>query len=170
MTRDAFLLKWFWYAVAVIPVWLAEDLIFSRFSFFGITPLLLPMAVVTVAVLEGAPGGAGFGLAVGLWWAAALPGPRAGTILLSTLIGLLSGLISQYRLRQSYIGCLFCTAVSLILITSLRLALFSFGSGLFVPAMLRIAGLELLVSLIFVAPVYFLFRLVYDRVGGTKLS
>jgi len=169
MTRYAFFLKWFWYAVAAIPVWLTEDLIFSRFSFFGITPLLLPLAVVTVAVLEGAPGGAGFGLAVGLWWAAALPGTRAGTILLSTFIGLLSGLISQYRLKQSYIGCLFCTAFSLMLLSALRLIRLCSGPTLFTPALLRIAGLELLVTLIFVAPIYLLFRLVYDRVGGTKL-
>ena len=169
MTRETFLFKWFWYAVATIPVWLVEDLLFSRWSVFGVTPLLLPLAIVTVAVLEGAPGGAGFGLAIGLWWAAALPGTHAGVIILGSLMGLVSGLISQYRLKQSFTGCLFCSALSLLFLTALRLAQLCLLAGYSPLPLLRIAGPELLVSLVFVIPIYFLFRLVYDRVGGTKL-
>ena len=169
MTRESFLFKWFWYAVATIPVWLVEDLLFSRWSVFGVTPLLLPLAAVTVGVLEGAPGGAGFGLAIGLWWAAALPGTHAGIIVLGSLVGLISGLISQYRLKQSFIGCLFCSALSLVFLAALQLARLCLLAGHTLLPLLRIAGLEFLVSLIFAIPVYLLFRLVYDRVGGTKL-
>ena len=170
MTRESFLFKWFWYAMAVIPVWLVEDLIFSRCSIFGVTPVLMPLTVVAVAVLEGSYGGAGFGLAIGLWWAAALPGTRSMIIIASTLIGLLSGLFAQYRLRQSYVGCLFCSALSLGALSLLRILRYSFGGNVSILALLRIAVPEWLVSLIFVAPVYFLFRLVYNRVGGTKLA
>ena len=169
MTRETFLFKWFWYAAATIPVWLVEDLLFSRWSVFGVTPLLLPLAIVTVGVLEGAPGGAGFGLGIGLWWVAALPGTHAGVLILGSLIGLISGLISQYRLKQSFVGCLFCSVLSLAFLAALRLARLCLLAGHSPLPLFRIAGLELLVSLVFAIPVYFLFRLVYDRVGGTKL-
>ena len=169
MTRETFLFKWFWYAAATIPVWLVEDLLFSRWSVFGVTPLILPLAAVTVGVLEGAPGGAGFGLAVGLLWAAALPGTHAGVIILGSFVGLISGLIAQYRLKQSFIGCLFCSTLSLVFLATLRLARLCLLAGYSLLPLLRIAGPELLVSLVFTIPVYLLFRLVYDRVGGTKL-
>lgn len=170
MTRDAFLLKWFWYAMAVIPIWLIEDLFFSRFSIFGVTPILLPLAVATVAVLEGSSGGAGFGLAVGLWWSAALPGTQAIAILGSTLIGLICGLISQYRLKQSYVGCLFCSFLSLLVIALWRIVHYMSGGNVSLAPLLRIALPELAVSLLFTLPIYLLFRLVYQRVGGTKLA
>ena len=169
MTRDAFLLKWFWYAMAVLPFWLLEDLVFSRFSVLGVAPVLLPLTVVAVAILEGSAAGAGFGLAVGLWWAGALPGSQSGMIFLASLMGMISGLISQYRLKQSYVGCLFCSALSLGLLEVLHILPRLSGHHASLATLLSIALPELVVSLLFVAPVYLLFRLVYDRVGGTKL-
>ena len=170
MTTSAFLFKWFWYTMAVLPVWLLEDLVFSHVSLLGVSPLLLPLTVVAGAVLEGSAAGAGFGLGIGLWWAAALPGVRSSIIITTTLMGLVSGLIAQYRLKQSYIGCLFCSALSLSIITLLRIAKYFFGGTASLPALLRIAAPELVISLLFVAPVYLLFRLVYQRVGGSKLA
>lgn len=169
MTKNAFLFKWFWYAMAALPIWLLEDLVFSRFSIFGIAPLLLPLPMVTTAVLEGPVAGTGYSLAIGLWWAAALPGTHSLIIIASALIGLISGLISQYRLSQSYVGCLFCSAVSLLLLAATRIAYHFFTDTAPLAVLLKIALPELLISLVFVAPVYLLFRLVYDRVGGTKL-
>ena len=169
MTKNAFFLKWFWYVMAAVPVWLLEDLIFSRFSIFGITPLLLPLPVIAAAVLEGCTAGAGYGLFIGLWWAAALPGAHGLIVLVSVLIGLFSGLISRYRLSQSYLGCLFCSAVSLLLFSTARIIRHLLIGKTPLLVLLKIALPELVVSLIFVAPVYLLFRLVYDRVGGTKL-
>lgn len=169
MTREAFWFKWFWYAMAVVPVWLLEDLVFSRFSFFGTRPVLFPLVVVAVAVLEGSAGGAGFGLAVGLWWASALPGSGTAVILGSTLAGLLSGLTAQYRLRQSCAGCLFCSFLVLCVMSLTRTAHHFLAGKAGLGALLSIALPEILVSLVFAAPVYLLFRLVYDRVGGDKL-
>lgn len=169
MTRYAFLFKWFWYAVAALPVWLLEDLIFSRFSLFGFTPVLFPLAAVTVAVLEGAAGGAGFGLALGVWWAAALPGTQVSAVLGTTAIGLLAGLISQYRLRSGYAGCLTCSLLALLAVELVQI-LRHVSAGAPAAALLRIALPELAVSLLFTLPIYLLFRLVYQRVGGTKLA
>lgn len=169
MTREAFFFKWFWYAMAALPVWLLEDLVFSHFSILGVSPLLLPLTVMAVAVLEGPRAGAGFGLFIGLWWAGVLPGSHSALLFFSAFTGLISGLIAQYHLKQSCLGCLFCSVLSLGLFEAVHVLPLLIRGAAPLTALLAIALPELLVSLLFVAPVYLLYRLVYDRVGGTKL-
>ena len=66
MTRQDFILKWLFYALSLLPVWWLDVFVLNRFTVLGVSPRLLPVAAITVAVLEGTVGGAGFGLAVGL--------------------------------------------------------------------------------------------------------
>ena len=63
MTTRDFCIKWLAYGLALLPVWLLELFVLSRYPFMGIKPMLLPLAAVAVAALEGPSGGAGFGLA-----------------------------------------------------------------------------------------------------------
>lgn len=168
MTRGAFLFKWFWYAMALLPVWLAEDLIFSRFPILGVSPMLLPLTVVAVAVLEGSVAGAGFGLGAGLLWSA-LPAGGPPSVLLLSLAGALTGAAAQYSLRQGLVGCLICSAGVLGAIDLLRvLPRLATGVAQLRP-MLAVALPEILISLLFTGPIYLLFRKIYSRVGGTKL-
>ena len=169
MTRGDFLFKWFWYAMAVLPVWLAEDLIFSRFPLFGVSPVLLPLAVVAVAVLEGPVAGAGFGLGVGLLWSAVLTGPGPLSVAGLALAGAVTGGLAQYVLKQTYPGCLICSAGVLGILDLGRMARRLMDGTAGLGAALAVAGPEIIVSLLFVAPVYLLFRKVYSKVGGTKL-
>lgn len=168
MTRGDFLFKWFWYAMALLPVWLAEDLVFSRFPILGISPMLLPLAVTAVAVLEGSVAGAGFGLGVGLLWSATLSGSLPGILALS-LAGALTGAAAQYGLKQSFAGCLVCSAAVLGAIDLLRVLRRLAGGTAPLGPMLAVALPEILVSLLFAAPIYLLFRKVWSNVGGTKL-
>ena len=66
MTRHDFLVKWGVYALALLPIWFLEAYLLPHFPILGVKPVLLPLATVAAAVLEGAAGGAGFGLGVGL--------------------------------------------------------------------------------------------------------
>lgn len=66
VTRQDFLIKWGVYALALVPVWFLELFVLNRFPLFGVAPMLLPLAAVCVAVLEGTTAGAGFGLFVGI--------------------------------------------------------------------------------------------------------
>lgn len=169
MTRGDFLFKWFWYAMAVLPVWLAEDLIFSRFPLFGVSPVLLPLAVVAVAVLEGPVAGAGFGLGVGLLWSAVLTGPGPLSVAGLALAGAVTGGLAQYVLKQTYPGCLICSAGVLGILDLGRMARRLMDGTTGLGAALAVAVPEIIVSLLFVAPVYLLFRKVYSKVGGAKL-
>lgn len=53
MTTKDFTVKWLAYTLALLPVWLMECFLLSRYPLFGVKPMLLPLAVVAVATLEG---------------------------------------------------------------------------------------------------------------------
>ena len=50
MTRSDFIIKWGVYTLALVPVWILELYVLSRYPLFGVKPMLLPLAVVAVAV------------------------------------------------------------------------------------------------------------------------
>ena len=170
MTRQDYLYKWFWYAMALLPVWLLEFLIFPSLPVSVIRPVLLPVAVAAAALLEGPRAGAWYGLTAGLLFYASLPGEGVWLVPLLALGGFLVGTASLAGLTPGFPGCLLCSAGILALLDLMRLfsRLSEEGTGL-IP-LLRVAGSELCVSLLFVAPIYLLYRKVYDRVGGTKLA
>ena len=63
MTRQDQMYKWSIYALGLLPIWILDAYLLGRYPIMGVKPMLLMLAVVTVAVLEGALAGAGFGLA-----------------------------------------------------------------------------------------------------------
>lgn len=164
MTRHDFLVKWGVYALALLPVWFLEVYVLSRYPLYGIKPMLLPLAVVAVGVLEGAAGGAGFGLGVGLLGAAVYYNTGGGFVVLMTLLGLGTGLLTQYVLRQDFLGCLLCSALSLGILDLTRILPRLLYQRESLEAMLRVAGGEILWSLVFTPLVYLIFLWVFRRV------
>ena len=170
MTRQALFHKWFLYALALFPVWLLDARILSRYPLFGVRPMLLPLAVVAVAVLEGSHAGAGFGLGVGLLWALAYSSGKGMMVIGLTLVGLLTGAAAQYALSQSFLGCLLCSAGALAAIDLWRIAVRLFVRSAGWTSMLRVAVPEILWSLAWTPLVYLIFHAVYRRVGGSRLA
>lgn len=164
MTTKDFSIKWLAYALALLPVWLAHSFLLNRFPLFGVVPMLLPLAAVAVATLEGATAGAGFGLAVGVLFDAVTPGAAGVMTFAMALVGLGTGLLAQYVLRQDLIGCLICSALALCVIDAGRVAGRLFLASAPLEPMLAVAGKEILWSLCFVPLVYLLFRWVFRRV------
>lgn len=167
MTRQDFILKWLFYALALLPVWWLQSFVLNRFPVFGVFPMLLPVAAVAVAAQEGAAGGAGFGLAAGVLSDAVSFGSWGSMTLCLCLIGWGAGAATQYILRRNFGGCLLCSAAALALIDGFRVA-----RGLFVslgplPALLRTALPELLWSLCFVCLLYPWFNWVRRRIVKT---
>ena len=170
MTRQALFHKWFLYALALFPVWLLDACILSRYPLFGVRPMLLPLAVVAVAVLEGSHAGAGFGLGVGLLGALAYSSGKGMMVIGLTLVGLLTGAAAQYALSQSFLGCLLCSAGALAAIDLWRIAVRLFVRSAGWTSMLRVAVPEILWSLAWTPLVYLIFHAVYRRVGGSRLA
>lgn len=162
--------KWTIYTLGLLVIWVLDAFILSRYPIIGITPVLLPLAAAAVAVLEGKNGGAGFALTAGLLWALTYPN-RSGWIVLGlTLGGLAVGLVSQYVLSRTYPSFLLCSAALLGLLDGVHILWLLLFDSVPLAAMLRIAGLEILLSLCWSPLVYLIFWLIYRRVGGTRLA
>lgn len=170
MTRRNLIHKWLVYALGLLLVWLLDAYILPRYPLWGITPMLLPSAVVAVSVLEGAYAGTGFGLGVGLLWELAYPGGFGGLVVAMALVGTVTGGAAQYILSQSLPGCLLCTVAVLAVLDGLRIAQGLITETATLPVLLQIAVPECLLSLAWTPVVYLLFRTIYRRVGGTKLA
>ena len=168
-TRDQ-IHKWLFYALGLLPVWVLDAFVLNRLTFFGIIPLLLPLAVVSVAVLEGAYAGAGFGLAVGLLWELSYPGGFGGLVFGMTLAGMAVGAAAQYVLSQNFFSCLLCSGVVLGALDGLQLIRALFIRLDTLDVLLRVAVPEVLLSLCWTPLVYLIFCFIFRRVGGTRLA
>lgn len=170
MTRGDFMFKWGVYALALLPALVLQFTVFARWPILGVTPLLLHVAALCVATLEGSASGAGFGLLCALLWSAATPGDTGGVFLLLPLLCALAGLAARKMLRQNFLGALLCCLVGLFCWELVRMGVRLFARSAAPAALLRIALPEWLVSLAFLLLLYPLFRAVFRRVGGTRLS
>lgn len=170
MTRRDLIHKWLVYALALAPLWLLDAYILPRFPVMGVSPLLLPAAAAAVAVLEGAHGGAGFGMGAGLLWALAYPGGYGSRVFFLSLGGMVCGALCQYVLSQSLAGYLLCAAglTALLELQQILRLLLAGDAGL--SALLQVAVPEWLLTMLWCPLVYLLFRTVFRRVGGTRLA
>ncbi len=164
MTLQKTIIKWLVYAIGLLPILILNQFVLPWIPIFGIVPTLLPLAAISVAVLEGPVAGAGYGLAVGLVYAGLMPGKAVAMIFALPLLSLCTGLLTRYRLRQNFFSALLCSFGSLVIVDLVRiLRLVQQGKGP-VPVMFRIAGLEILFSLIFLILVYAIYRWISRRV------
>ena len=163
MTRQDFLIKWGVYALALLPVWFCQAFVLNRLP-LGLTPALLPLAAVAVAVLEGAVAGAGFGLGVGILCDAVYFGTDGAMTLGLCVAGMAAGALAQYLLRQNLVGCLLCSLLALAAMDGVRILTRLFWGDWELGAMLSLAGREIAWSMVFVLPVYALFLWVFRRV------
>lgn len=171
MTRRDLIYKWFVYALGLLPVWVLDAYILPRYPLFGaVVPMLLPLTAAAVAVLEGAYAGTGFGMAVGLLWELAYPGGFGGLVFYLALAGMAMGVVSQYALSQSFLGCLICSAGVLGVLDCLRVARMLFINAAGLSDLLQVAIPEFFWSLAWTPLVWLIFCAVYDRVGGTRLA
>lgn len=170
MTHRDLVRKWLIYALGLLPVWVLDAYILPRYPLLGLTPMLLPLAVVAVAVLEGAYAGTGFGLAVGLLWELTYPGGWGVLVIGMALVGMATGGIAQYALSQSLPGCLICAAGTLAVIDGLRVLRGLITNVAPLAVLLEVAVPECLLTLAWCPLVYLLFRAVFNRVGGSKLA
>jgi len=170
MSRRDLFFKWSVYALGLLLVWMVDFHILPFLPTLGISPMLLPVAVAVVAVLEGSRGGAGFGMGVGLAWELLYPGGSGGLVIAMALAGMLAGSISQFALRRSFLGSLLCSALILVLLDGCRV-LGGLLNGLApLGSMLPLALGEIALSLLWPPLIYLLFSRIYRRVGGSKLA
>ena len=171
MTRSLVIQKWMTYTVlGLLPLWLLDAYILSRYPVEGLTPQLLPLAVVCVSILEGAYAGTGFGMGVGLLWTLTYPGGMSMRVLLLAVAGMAIGGLAQYALQQSFVGYLLCSSVLLAGLNALNIfreLLLQHGE---ISALMEVAIGDTVLTLLWSPVVYWIFRKIFQKVGGTKLA
>lgn len=170
MTTQDQIYKWLCYTLGLLPVWIAETMILNRVPLLGVIPVLLPLAAMAVAMWEGGGSGAVFGLCVGVFADAIYPGIPGGMTLGLCVLGWLTGTVSQYALKQNFLGYFLCCAMDMGVLAVFRL-LWCLLARLGSPEVVTLVALkEALWSLCFTPLIYWLFRLIYRRVGGERLG
>lgn len=169
MTRRDYILKWLLYALGLLPVMALGLYVLPQFPIFGTIPTLLPVAAITVAILEGPVAGAGFGLFVGILSDALIPGIPGSMTLGLAFLGLCAGAAARYGVRQNMLGCLICSSGALILIALIRILshLLQGKAGLW--PLLSVALPEIFWSLVFLPLIYGIFYWIYQRVPKPSL-
>jgi len=146
------------HALVLLLIYVLQTMVFSRLRLFGIAPLILPLAVVGVALFEGPSWGSGFGLAAGVLSDMAFSDHVVLFTILLTCLGMGIGLLSDYLLSRGFPSFFLCGAATLILIAMAQM----FGFFIFLRqspfALLGAAGMQTLYSLLFTVPTYYLAR------------
>ena len=155
MTRSDITWKWIAYIVALVVITV------FNYNVIGLLPislpLLFPMAAVATGTLEGAKFGAGFGMVSGLFMAA-IGHKSLLYIPILALLGWLCGLLAQYVLRRDLVGHIICAVGTMILWEACQVG-FRWATHVAAPALLfKVALPELLWTLLFSLPVYWVCR------------
>ena len=158
--------KWLLYALGgLMPIWLLDTVLLPRLG-FAVAPVLLPVCVVAMSVLEGAFSGAQFGLLTGLVWALTYAQAPVGRIPLLTLVGMLAGVVSQYALRRSLSGHMLCAAGVMVLMEVVNI-LGGLINALAAPGPLMLLAVKEFAATMVCAPlIYALFYKLYRKAGG----
>lgn len=164
MTRRDYILQWIAYGVALLVVMGMERLVFNAFPVYGVIPVLLPLALVACAVFEGPKSGAGFGIAVGVLMAIGAGGGY-WRIIACSAAGLGVGLLARYVLRHDFVGHMLCCALVLLLRMIWCVGFRFFTGAAKLPVLLMVGVPELLWSMVFAIPVYWIFRFVCRHWG-----
>jgi len=146
------------HGVTLFVLYVLQAMVFPHLRLWNVAPLILPLAVVGVGLFEGPSWGGFFGLAAGVLCDAAFSDSTVLFTILLTAIGLFAGLSSNYLLSRGFPSYMACSVLTLLVIAFFQM----FGLLVFaresVLALLRVAGLQSLYSLLFALPLYYLAR------------
>lgn len=168
--RQRFVEDWLFYALALLPLVLLDGLVLGRVSFYGARPHLLPLAVILVAIWEGATAGAAYGLYAGFFASLLGHGTKGSFLFLLSLLGLGVGYLYRKGMERDFFGCFLGAMASLFALNLLRMAYYSSQYGAAFFSLFAIAVPELLWSMVFFPLVYGLYKLAQRGAGGRALA
>ena len=155
MTRRDIIVKWIAY---LLILWLPAMVNYYVLPSLPIPiPLLLPVLAVAGGTLEGAPFGATYGMVCGALLSG-LSYRSALCIAALSAFGWIAGLIAQYVLRRDVWGHLICSVVMLVLWECWEVGARVLRNVAAPEVLLRVGAHELLCSLLFILPVYWVGR------------
>ena len=159
LTKKALMTKWGLYSLALLAFILLQQLVLDALpSPMGAAPFLLPMVVAVVAALEGPTGGTIFGIAVGILSDLAGSGVFSGIYTFSFFcIALCIALISKSWVMRNVFGSLIYALLAFCVIDLIQILFLLAFRGADLTVALSLAGREIVMSILFVIPIFFLY-------------
>ena len=134
------------YTLFLFLTLMAQNMVFSHIRPFGVKPLLLPAAAAAVGMFEGATWGPLFSLVMGYFADMSFVEHRVFFLLLLPALSLLSAFMSQFFINRRFFAFMGIAFVAL-LITGLLQMLKTLAGDAWSLEMLKVVGLQTLVSL-----------------------
>jgi hypothetical protein len=160
------LLKWSLYSLVCIAALLIQDVIMSRFHFFGGTTDLVVCAIMLITVIEGIDNGSIFVLLSSLVYFFSGSAPGAFAVAMLTIYGIGAAIFRQAYWHRNRRSIVLCAAIALM-----AYELSVFGAGLFLElthfgrvGAFLVTGL---LSCVLLLPLYPLIDRI-GRIGGTE--
>lgn len=140
------------YGAALALVTVVNYFVLTRLP-LPVVPVLIQMMVVAVGILEGAPSGAGFGIAAGVVLSAATHGSMLWVCVLP-LAGWVCGLLAQYVLRRDFVGYLLAGLGSMLICEVLQVGSRLLAGTAELSPLLKVAAGEFVWTMVLSAPIY----------------
>ena len=158
MRRQKLFIDILLHAVLILTAYTLQALVFPHITALRLTPLLLPLTVVGAAVFEGRMRGGIFGVFAGIFCDISFTQPVASMTALLMLSGLIIGFLSETIIARGFPAYLVCSVIVLAAVSFVQMFSLIFFRGIPASVLLPTAGLEILFSLIFSVPMYFVSR------------
>lgn len=150
--------------VFIVVIYIFQALIFTYIPIGGVVPILLPIAVVGVAMFEGSSRGGGYGLLAGMLCDISFNQPVIVMTVTLTVIGIVVGVLSETVMARGFptffLGCL----GALILTSFVSFFALLFFNSVDIMVLLKTAAQQTVYSMIFTIPIYFIVRALGRRV------
>ena len=157
-------LKWFLYALVIVVLSVAQDVVLCRFRFFGGTTDLVPCGIFIICTLEGAQKGCIFALAAAVFYLLSGVAPGPHVLVLITMPAMLVAALRQAYLRQGFPATLLCTALAMAIY---ELCVFGFCLLLGLVSVARYSGFVVAAVLSLVAvPIVYPIAKAIGTIGG----
>ena len=158
MSRRDTIWKWVFYTAGVLLLLLLQGLALDHISLLHVHPYLPPVMVAVLAMFEGAYGGMGVALAMGLLF------DLTFHILVFLLAALAAAAVANYLITPGLLCAVLMGAAALVITNGLQILLMTYQQGVAFSAASSLAGREILVTLPLTALVYLPFRWVRRRI------
>lgn len=145
-------------ALFLFVLYILQAFVFPRVIFWGVKPLIIPVAAIGVGYFNGGMKGGIFGLFCGLFCDVSFDSTPLFTFLLP-LLGLAAGMASQYYLIPGPFSYALCTLFGLIIVSFFQMFSFIVFRNVNIAAAAETSLYQSLYSLIFALLLYWPERL-----------
>ena len=142
----------------LLVLYILQAMVFTHVTLWGVKPLIMPLAVVGVALFHGRVTGGVFGIFAGMLMDLAYNQATIQFTLLLTFTGLLFGILSDTVLAQGFPSFLLCAVAQLTICSAFQVLSMVFLRGIGFSALLGTAIAQCLYSLLFAIPTYYFSR------------